>query len=179
MAEESKGNLGNSLLPEDIMELFSKVKQANLANDKKEHWLLMYGRASYVSSLEKLTYLTWEQAEKAMDVGIRIGYADQDEDYHGSTEGLYPYNPLWERKSLHEFRENYDDYQNKVSQRYTRITIDPSYDWTGVVNTKRLKDMIEKYERVNEKNLCDVEDGSKGDEKKANVKLKNKRIKSR
>lgn len=127
-------------LEENGIELLAK---ANRANDRAKHRLMIGGQATYAASLEELTYLTWEQAEKAMDIGVRIGYACEREDYHGSRKGLYNYNPIRKIEYLHEFHKAYDDYFNKYSSRYTSITIDPSYDWVGVVNTSQLKAMIE------------------------------------
>ncbi len=131
-----------TLVTSDVIE---RIQSANKMTNETKHSMISNGCAHHVKS--NLTYLTKDEANVALNLKIKIGYADSVEDLHGTWEDYYSYYSI--------------NSPERIKSCNSRISIDPAYDLAkSIYGTKDLKLIIQNInmlEKMNEmQSLVDV-----------------------
>jgi len=125
-----------------IQQYVDDIKEANLQTLQSTHCMISQGRANSINSIDTLTHLTKDEAMIALEIGIKIGYSNTFQYYHGAWKDEYGYNPIISKSELEEFLND----SNHRNTFMGGISIDPAYD---LINAKKnSQDLLEIIKEV-------------------------------
>lgn len=101
-----------------------QIKKANQQLDRLEHCDISNGRSLYVSDKYLAPRLSMEEAFAALRNDVRIGYANEWPEYHGSRKGEYVWNPIKSSDALKEFFS--------TGRKTLSISLDPAYEYSAL-----------------------------------------------
>lgn len=136
--EEHISNILNSKAANNYIIDMVNVSYINDIIDNLKHPLVSDGRTNYIKN--NVTHISKEEALYSLNSGIKIGYRDTIEDYHGTWAGYYQYHPVLSVESL--------------LRNTKQISIDPVYDFVKTsVKSKNIKEMLSAYIMTQEKEI--------------------------
>jgi|GEM_PF-5860685 len=105
------------------------ISSANKALDTESHCNILDGHSAYCSGSRTGAMLSYEEAVKALNLGIRIGNISTTQDYHGSHKGEYSFSPIYKQEHLESAKNPTSVWESRLLK---NLSIDPAYGYSHI-----------------------------------------------